>query len=157
TWDAVIIGAGPAGASAAAQLARAGRRVLLIEREKFPREHIGESLLPGVLPYLDALGLREQVERAGFETKRGQTFVWGRDRTPWRIDFRALDVYPYSLFVERAKFDALLLDHARASGAEVREGCEVDRVLFHDGRATGVACGADEHRARFLIDALGSA
>src|SRR5688572_22387522 len=92
TWDAVVVGGGPAGSGVATYLAREGRRVLLLERERFPREHIGESLLPGVLPYLDALGVRGAVEQAGFERKEGQTFVWGRDRTPWEIDFRELDV-----------------------------------------------------------------
>src|SRR5207253_3732647 len=90
SWDCIVIGGGPAGSSVATFLARAGRRVLLLERARFPREHIGESLLPGVLPYLDALGARELVEREGFERKDGQTFVWGRDREPWHIDFREL-------------------------------------------------------------------
>jgi flavin-dependent dehydrogenase len=65
-WDAVIIGGGPAGSGVATHLARQGRRVLLLERERFPRPHIGESQLPGVLPYLEALGVRDEVERAGF-------------------------------------------------------------------------------------------
>lgn len=159
-WDAIVVGGGPAGSSVATHLARVGRRVLLLERERFPREHIGESLLPGVLPYLDALGVREQVERAGFERKEGQTFIWGRDRTPWEIDFRELDVHPYAFFVERAKFDDILLRHAERCGAEVREGCTVTQLHFEKGRAVGVAYRDEEgtthrERARFVVDASG--
>jgi FAD-dependent halogenase len=133
SWDAIVIGGGPAGSSVATWLAREKRRVLLLERAKFPREHIGESLLPGVLPYLDALGVRETIEQAGFERKEGQTFVWGRDREPWHIDFRELDVHPYSYFVDRARFDQLLLEHARLSGVDVREEHVVSELLFSAG------------------------
>ncbi len=159
-WDAVVIGGGPAGSSVAAYLAREGRRVLLLDRARFPRPHIGESLLPGVLPYLDALGARDLIEGAGFERKEGQTFIWGRDRTPWEIDFRELDVHPYAYFVDRGRFDHLLLQHARRSGADVREGRAVTRILFEGGRAAGVVHrGADGgervERARFVVDASG--
>lgn len=160
SWDAIVIGGGPAGSSAAGHLAREGRRVLVLERARMPRPHIGESLLPGVLPYLDALGVREEIERAGFERKEGQTFVWGRDRTPWEIDFRELDVYPYAYFVDRGRFDQILFDHARRSGAEAREESTVTRLLFERGRAVGVSYRSKdgeerEERARFVIDASG--
>ncbi|MDI1443875.1 NAD(P)/FAD-dependent oxidoreductase [Polyangium sp. 6x1] len=159
-WDAIVIGGGPAGSSVATYLGREGRRVLVLERERFPREHIGESLLPGVLPYLDALGAREAVESAGFERKEGQTFVWGRDRTPWEIDFRELDVHPYAYFVDRGRFDEILLRNAEKVGATVREGHAVTRVIFEKGRAVGVRVrgpGGEERdeRARFVVDASG--
>src|SRR5262245_8240839 len=86
SWDVVVIGAGPAGSSAATLLARQGHRVLVLEKERFPRYHIGESLIPGCLRVLDALGVREDVERAGFTVKRGVTFWWGVDRE-WSISF----------------------------------------------------------------------
>lgn len=145
----------------ATHLARVGRRVLLLERAFFPREHIGESLLPGVLPYLDALGVREAIEHAGFERKEGQTFIWGRDRTPWELDFRELDVHPYAFFVERAKFDHILLRHAEHCGATVREGCTVTRVHFENGRAVGVDYRDPQgvlvtERTRFVVDASGA-
>lgn len=159
-WDAAVIGAGPAGSSVAAYLAKAGRRVLLLEREKLPRTHVGESLLPGVLPYLDALGVRDLVERDGFVRKEGQTFVWGRDRTPWELDFRELDVHPYAFFVERARFDEILARNAALSGAELREGATVREIVFEDGRATGVVVRDAEgnvrtESARFVVDASG--
>jgi len=158
TWDAIVIGGGPAGSGVATYLAREGRRVLLLERERFPRPHVGESLLPGVLPYLDALGVREVIENAGFERKEGQTFVWGG--SPWHIDFRELDVYPYAYFVDRARFDELLLKHAAKMGAEVREEHTVSRVLFEGGRAVGVSFRDPEGRTglargRFIVDASG--
>lgn len=159
-WDALVIGGGPAGSGVATYLAREGRRVLLLERARFPREHVGESLLPGVLPYLEALGVRATIEAAGFERKEGQTFVWGKDQAPWHIDFRELDVHPHAYFVDRARFDHLLLEHAARSGAEVREGRAVTRVLFEGGRAAGVVHrgeGGEEQteRARFIVDASG--
>lgn len=160
-WDVIVIGAGPAGASVAALLAREGRRVLLLERETLPRYHIGESLLPGVLPYLDELGVREEVEREGFVRKEGQTFVWGRDRTPWELDFRELDVHPYAFFVERARFDEILARNAVRSGATLRERSTVREVTFEAGRATGVVVRTERRtvplRARFIVDASGQA
>ncbi len=159
-WDAIVIGGGPAGSSVATHLARGKRRVLLLERAHHPRPHIGESLLPGVLPYLDALGVREAVERAGFRRKEGQTFIWGRDRTPWEIDFRELDVHPYAYFVDRGRFDQILFEHARASGADAREGRTVKRILFEEGRAVGVIHVGEDgsrrtDRARFIVDCSG--
>ena len=159
-WDAIVIGGGPAGSGVATYLAREGRRVLLLERARFPRPHIGESLLAGVLPYLDALGAREAVERAGFERKEGQTFIWGRDRTPWQIDFRELDVHSYAYFVDRGRFDQILLEHAKSCGVTAREERTVTRILFEGGRAVGVAHrgpGGETRvdRARFVADASG--
>ncbi|MBZ0115848.1 MAG: tryptophan 7-halogenase, partial [Sandaracinaceae bacterium] len=152
-------GAGPAGSTAAALLAREGRRVVLVEKERFPRYHIGESLLPGVLPFLDELGVREQVEALGFHRKTGQTFVWGRDRTPWRLDFGELDAYPYAYFVERADFDRALLENARRLGATVLEGHALERFTDEDGRLAGAQVRGPEGelsiRARYTIDASG--
>lgn len=160
-WDAVVIGGGPAGSGVATYLAQEGRRVLVLERAHFPREHIGESLLPGVLPYLERLGVRREIEEAGFERKEGQTFYWGKEQ-PWEIDFRELDVHPYSYFVDRARFDDMLLRHAARSGATVLEGQAVTRVLFERGRAVGVEVtgpgGAGRvEKGAFVIDASGQA
>src|SRR6185503_2891748 len=101
-WDVVIAGAGPAGSTAAAFLARGGHRVLVLEKERFPRYHIGESLIPGCLRILNALGVRDQVERAGFPVKRGGTFTWGAGGR-WRFSFDEQNAEPnYAFQVERA-------------------------------------------------------
>src|SRR6476659_1881608 len=86
--DVVVIGGGPGGSSAATMLARKGLRVLLLERERFPREHIGESLLPASMPVLEELGALPAVQAAGFLKKYGATMVWGRDPEPWAWHFR---------------------------------------------------------------------
>ena len=83
--DVVVIGGGPAGSTAATMLARQGVSVLLLERERFPREHIGESLVPASIPILEELGVLPAVEAAGFLTKWGATMVWGSDPTPWSL------------------------------------------------------------------------
>lgn len=161
-YDVLVLGGGPAGSTAAALLAREGRSVALLERERGPRYHIGESLLPSVLPFLEELGVAEEVAARGYQRKLGQTFVWGRDRSPWVLDFRELDVYPFAYFVERADFDALLLRNAARHGAAVHEGVTVEDVLTDEaGRVRGVrARRADTGEAwsptaRYVLDATG--
>lgn len=160
--DVLIVGGGPAGSTAAALLAREGRSVVVVEREKFPRYHIGESLLAGVLPFLDELGAREAVEARAFQRKTGQTFIWGKDRSPWQIDFKDLDVYPYSYFVERADFDDILLRNAERLGARALERHSVAQFAIEDGRVVGADVEDPDGaplpiRAAYTIDASGQA
>src|SRR5690606_17381144 len=87
-FDAIVVGGGPAGSTAATVLAKDGRKVLLLEREHFPRYHIGESLLPATVHGLARLlGVKEQIESAGFVRKSGGTFRWGKNTTPWTFRF----------------------------------------------------------------------
>src|SRR5207253_800778 len=115
-------GAGPAGSTAASLLARAGRRVLVFEREHFPRYHIGESLLSATLPILAHIGVLPAVERHGFVKKPGGTFLWGKAEDPWSFWFREdPGGYAHAFHVLRSEFDEILLRHAQAEGADVQE------------------------------------
>ncbi len=135
-YEAVVIGGGPAGSTVASLLSQWGRRVLLLEKEVFPRHHIGESLLPGTVIVMRRLGVFEKVQRAGFVPKHGATYVWGKSRKPWTIQFGELSDKPLgfkgrpqnSFQVDRANFDKILLDHSRESGVTVMEGCSVTNV-----------------------------
>ncbi len=161
-YDVAIIGGGPGGSTVATALARAGRRVLVLEREKFPRFHVGESLLPFNLPIFERLGVAEKIRAAGFQKKHG-AFFWNEETGGVRpVDFaRGLDDrHPFAYHVKRAEFDDLLLRHAEESGAEVREETSVARVLFEGDRAVGVVAqprGGEEEeiRARAVVDASG--
>src|SRR6185369_2071829 len=138
SFDVVVIGGGPAGSVAATLLADAGHRVAVFERERFPRYHIGESLLSATLPILDAIGATPAIERHGFLRKPGGTFLWGRQREPWSFRFREdPGGRPYAFQVARAEFDQILLENARAHGADVREEHAVTRVET-DGAQTVV-------------------
>lgn len=132
----LVVGGGPAGSTAAALLAREGFRVTLLERERFPRYHVGESILPSCLPILDLLGAREKVERHGFRRKGGAYFEWGEEQ--WELSFGALrGEAQYSWQVIRSEFDQILLEHARSLGVDVRERTTVKDVVFDgEGRAT---------------------
>src|SRR5450432_2312551 len=161
-YDAVIIGGGPGGSTVATVLARAGRSVLVVEREKFPRFHVGESLLPFSLPIFDRLGVHDKIRAAGFMEKYG-AFFWNEDNGMTRpvVFAEARDTsHPKAYQVKRADFDDLLLKHAASCGAEVREETAVEDVLFEGGRATGVrvrtaGSAAEEIRAKVVVDASG--
>lgn len=161
--DVAVIGGGPAGSTIAALLAERNWRVALFEKERHPRFHIGESLLPMNMPLFERLGVREQVEALGI-IKYGAHFV--SDRHPMRertayFD-RALEPsQPYALEVRRSEFDHLLLKNSAAKGAQVYEGIRVTGVDFcNNGDGVRVRC-VDEHgdarqwRARQLVDASG--
>ena len=159
--DVIVIGGGPGGSTTATMLARQGARVLLLERERFPRDHVGESLLPASVPVLEELGVMPAVQQAGFLRKWGATMVWGKDKTPWTWYFKETNQqYPHSFQVWRPQFDELLLDNSRAAGVDVRERHRVSEVLFDSGRVTGVRYQGEDTTqqtawASFVVDASG--
>ncbi len=129
----LVIGGGPGGATAAGLLARSGIEVAVLEKTRFPRYHIGESLLPSILQIFDILGIREKIEAHGFQRKNGALLHWGAER--WPLNFGELaGSHTYSFQVIRSEFDRLLLEHAREQGASVIEQCEVTALEFDGGR-----------------------
>ena len=159
--DIIVIGGGPAGSTTATMLARKGANVLLLEREKFPRHHVGESLLPASMPVLEELGVMPAIEKAGFLPKYGATMVWGKDSTPWSWHFRETSLqYPHSYQVWRPQFDQLLLENSRAHGVDVREGHRVVDIHSRDGKTTGVGFVSEDGKvgsahAALVVDATG--
>ncbi len=163
--DVAIIGGGPGGSSAATMLARAGKRVVVFERERFPRFHIGESLLPGGWELWTRLGLGPKLEAEGFPVKQGINF--GMFNAPPESDTVLLTAeYPmffersYAFHVERARFDEIMLEHAREHGADTRQEWTVHEVLFEGDTAVGVLAGPNGQPphpvyARVVIDASG--
>jgi len=159
-YDAVIIGGGPGGSTTGSVLAQAGKKVLILERERFPRFHVGESLIPYGNEELRAIGVWPKLQQAGFMPKLGAEFVTGNSSATIRILFgRYLHPdYAQTFQVERSKFDQLLLEHARESGCEVWQETQVKSVTVSEEGAE-IACVRDgeTHRlsARWIFDASG--
>ncbi|TMA75969.1 MAG: FAD-dependent oxidoreductase, partial [Deltaproteobacteria bacterium] len=161
-YDVIIVGGGPGGAAAATALARRGRRVLVLEREVFPRFHIGESQLPWSRELWRELGLDEALGRAGFVDKWGATFITANGAVEQYADFTAATEtpQPQTYQVPRAEFDRIVLAHAAASGADVRQPAQaVDLTFEHDGVTVRfLADGTQlEMRAAAIVDASGRA
>lgn len=162
-YDAVIIGGGPAGASAAAILAGFGHRVLVLEREKFPRYHVGESMIPFTFQPLEKLGLVELMKRSAFQKKYSVQFVApnGKASQPFYFFNRYdKDTVAQTWQVLRSEFDEMLLNHARAKGAEVQEEITVLDLLRDGAKVVGVRAkqkdGTEvEFRAPITLDATG--
>ena len=168
-----IIGGGPAGSTAGAFLRKYGPknlRVLILERETFPRDHVGESQLPGISRLLNEMGCWDKVEAANFPIKVGATYKWGKTAELWDFDFVPLGTIedeprpgrfrgarPNLAFqVDRAIYDEILLDHAAELGCEVRQAARVVRVHREGDRVTGLELdGGERIEARWTIDASG--
>src|SRR5262245_30184534 len=160
-YDAIIIGGGPGGSTSATYLARAGKKVLVLEKEHFPRFHIGESLLPYNQRIFREMGVLPALEAAGFTKKYGAQFHLGNASKSLKLTFSngSFTGEPMAFQVERAKFDDLLLKHAQASGAEVREGWMATRFSNHGAHvsleARSTSGDTETFEASFLIDASG--
>jgi flavin-dependent dehydrogenase len=164
THDIIVIGGGPAGSSSAAILGEYGHRVLLLEREKFPRYHIGESLIPFTYFPLERLGLVERMKKSNFVQKYSVCFVPPNGRTSQPFYFfnrYDKDTVASTWQVLRSEFDEILLNNARDKGVEVREQTKVQELLRDDsGKVIGVRAVNHEgvvtdHLAKLTIDCTG--
>ncbi len=161
SFDVVVAGGGPGGSVVSSRLAQKGRKVLVLEREHFPRFHLGESLLPCSMQALEKIGAFEKVKER-FLVKYGANFHDDKTDKTARFDFREAfgASYTNAFQVPRDEFDEMLLRHAAGLGVEVREGWTVERVRFDGDRAIGVdARGPDGKTqaidARLVVDATG--
>lgn len=165
-FDVVVVGGGPGGSTLGSLVSMQGHRVLLLEKETFPRYQIGESLLPSTVQGIcRMLGVTEELAQAGFPQKQGGTFRWGANPTPWNFTFsvspKIAGPTSFAYQVERSKFDKILLDNAVRKGVQVRENCTVQDVIEDGDRVVGVTyTDADgvERRAlgRWVVDASGN-
>ncbi|GGS05727.1 hydroxylase [Streptomyces humidus] len=151
-YDVGVIGGGPAGSTVASYLATAGLRVAVFEGQVFPREHVGESLVPAVMPVLREIGALDKIDAAGFPRKYGAAWTAADDRAAAPAGFQANShgwgvaeiAYQereqrgvdreYTFHVDRGKFDQILLKHAEELGAKVFQGVRVNGVDFSDAR-----------------------
>jgi flavin-dependent dehydrogenase len=173
SWDVIIVGGGPAGATVASILLRhrPEARVLVIERDRFPRFHVGETLVAEINRILVEMGVYDAVDNAGFVRKYGATFRWGSQEATWDLTFGELEpIRPaeeklgpvqtrYTWHVDRAVYDDLLMGNAERLGATRLEGRNVvDTLRDADGRVTGVRLEDGAlHGARWVVDATGQA
>jgi halogenation protein CepH len=165
-FDVVVVGGGPCGSTVSTLVAKQGHRVLLLEKEKFPRYQIGESLLPSTVHGVCKLiGVTEELEQAGFMIKRGGSFRWGKNPEPWTFSFSLSSKFAgeasTAYQVERSRFDKILLDNARRNGVDVREESSVVDVIEENGRVVGVRyadSSGERHevRASYVADASGN-
>ena len=159
--DVLVIGGGPAGSAMATQLARKGRKVILLEKDHHPRFHIGESLLPMSVPYLEALGVADDIERIGLRKYAAEFHsMYHGKQTEFSFGDAIDKAFPYSYQVLRSEFDHILLKNCAANGADVREGCRVTSACVDKGAITSVTAvdetGAESsYQARFYVDATG--
>jgi flavin-dependent dehydrogenase len=140
-YDVIVIGAGPAGSASATVLAEKGHRVLVLEREKFPRYHIGESLLPFTFYPLQRLGLIEKMRQSAFIKKYSAQFVSanGTASQPFYFfDRYDRDTVAQTWQVLRSEFDLMVMQNARAKGAEVKEEVTIKEFIKENDRVVGV-------------------
>ncbi|MGF1490558.1 MAG: NAD(P)/FAD-dependent oxidoreductase [Prochloraceae cyanobacterium] len=172
-YDVAIVGGGPAGSTAGTLLKKynPNLRVLILEKEKFPRDHVGESQLPQISDILEEMGCWDKVEAANFPIKVGATYRWGKDPQPWDFDFVPPEQFKdearpakyegqrrqTAFQVDRAIYDQILLRHAEELGCEVREETPVIKVDLENN--SKIKClhlkNGQTITARYYIDASG--
>ena len=172
-YDVVIVGGGPAGTTVGCLLKKynPGLSVLILDKERFPRDHVGESQLPAVSVILDEMGVWDKIEAADFPIKIGASYTWGRDRDQWDFEFFQPERWvdeprpakfqgqrTYTAFqVDRAIYDDILLRHAESLGCEVREETTVTNVLIDGHRINGLKLSMGETvTGRYYFDASGN-
>jgi len=161
-YDCVVIGGGPAGATVGALVAKEGHRTLVLEKARFPRHHIGESLMPQTYWTFKRLGMLEKLKASDFPLKESVQFVSadGMESTPYYFTGRDPNPWSVTWQVQRDKFDEMMLANAEECGAEIHQGVRVRDVLFDGDRATGVAAvisgDAQDIRSRVVVDATGT-
>jgi len=159
--ELIVVGGGPAGSTAATILADHGHRVVLLERSKFPRHHIGESLMPQTYWVFRRIGMLEKLERSDFVRKESVQFVSpsGKDSAPFFFPDRDPGEWSTTWQVSRDRFDQMMLDNAREHGVEVIERANVREVVFEAERCRGVRAviGSEEREflAQVVVDATG--
>lgn len=173
-YDVAIVGGGPGGSTAGTMLKKYNPdlRVVILEKEKFPRDHVGESQLPPTCRVLAEMGAWDKMEEAGFPIKIGASYTWGETREPWEFEFLPLgevrdEPRPHkfegwrvltAFQVDRAHYDKILLDHAAEYGCEVREQTRVTGVERDGDRIQRLKVdGGEAVEARWYIDASGNA
>jgi len=171
-FDVAIIGGGPAGTTAATILRKYAPdlRVLILEREKFPRDHIGESQLPSIGKVLDEMGVWDKIEAANFPIKIGASYTWGKHSDRWDFNFVPPESWVdeprpgtfagqrriVAFQVDRSIYDTILLRHAESMGVIVREETGVEEVLHTDNRVDGLRLmNGEVVTARWYVDASG--
>ena len=161
-FDVIIIGGGPAGSTAAALLAEKKHNVLLVERDKFPRFKIGESLMPGTYWTLQRLGMLDKLKASAFPKKYSVQFYSRTGKASMPFYFFENDPHESSMTwqVLRSEFDQMMIENAAEKGAQVLQETSVHKILFDGRRATGVRAkladgSIQKFHARVIVDASG--